>query len=213
MLAEAKLKQNTARSWISSFFNFGNDATSCESSNSICLTDEAVGIILASPAAPATPAEDEDEVEQIIRVAMIVTGAAGLVTSTIPSADVGAITGAWASMIYKIAEHHKTKVDKSLIAKVVASVLQSFGSYKTGSTVITAAINLLSCGSSIPATAALNSFLNIFFTYLVGNACDKIFETEGFEGAAKSIADQIFYTTIGDMTVENAKYVYNKFMR
>jgi hypothetical protein len=123
-----------------------------------------------------------------IRVAALAVGelgVPGLFRSGQGETNLAAI---WQTMITAIAKQSRVPLSSETTEEIVAAALSSIAPYTLGSKVIgwtmTSILSALS-GTVIPAATAVNTALDIVFTYRLGKECVRRFAEPGFARSAK----------------------------
>ena len=105
--------------------------------------------------------------EKAIYTASYAAGAAGLPGAFIPTLDVVAVGGTWATMLCVIAKDANRHFDRDTALKFTTGVVTAGAGYIAGSKLLTFALHLIP-GAGTASAVGINCLLNFLYTMRLG---------------------------------------------
>jgi uncharacterized protein (DUF697 family) len=118
--------------------------------------------------------------ERVIYTAAITAAAAGVPGAFVPALDIGAISGAWGTMLIMIADKSGRELDYNTAMKLATAILGGAAAYLGGSKVFTMALNLIPGFGTVTAVG-INSLLNFLYTVRLGSFIARQMEKTDFD--------------------------------
>jgi uncharacterized protein (DUF697 family) len=138
----------------------------------------------------------KEKYRSIVKTATVAAGAMGIPGAFSFGLDVTAMSSIWITMIVSISRKSNHEVDGVFAAKLAAGVLAGAGAYVVGSRVITNILPFLLPVAGSFAAMGVNSALNAWYTYKLGQAISNLFDKGDFDSSDAMAAVKTISTLI-----------------
>lgn len=144
-------------------------------------------------------------VKRIIKIACNAATGVGLIGAF--TTDAPALAAIWGGMIYKIAKENDVEFDNETGIKVATSIIASSASFMAGAGLLTKILTW--SGVATLLGLGINCAINYFYTWRLGNICDRLFHFGGLNVAFTELAPIVVKQLVPLPTISEAKELWH----